>query len=77
MRLEKDKKKLIVDKSMEKHNLMLKEYGTSSPLVYLARIKTYENKTYGLKIGETRQGITDRYGEHKSKYEECVFMELF
>lgn len=77
LQLEKDKKKLIIDKSMEKHNLLLKEYGTSTPLVYLARIKTYENKTYGLKIGETRLGITDRYGEHKSKYEECVFMDCF
>lgn len=77
LQLEKDKKKLIIDKSMEKHNLLLKEYGTSTPLVYLARIKTYENKTYGLKIGETRLGITDRYGEHKSKYEECMFMDCF
>lgn len=77
LQLEKDNKKLIIDKSMAKHNLLLKEYGTSTPLVYLVRIKTYENKTYGLKIGETRCGITDRYKEHKSKYEECVFMDCF
>lgn len=77
LQLEWDKKKLIIDKSMEKHNLLLKEYGTSSPLIYLVRIKTYENKTYGLKIGESRLGITDRYGEHKSKYDECVFMDCF
>ena len=77
LRLEKDKQKLVIDKSLEKHNLLLKEYGTSTPLVYLAKIKTYKNKTYGLKIGESRQGISERYGEHKSKYEECVIMDCF
>ena len=77
LQLEKDKQKLIVDKSLEKHNLLLKEYGSSSPLVYLARIKTYENGTYGLKIGESRAGITGRNGEHKSSYEECIFMDCF
>lgn len=75
--LEKDKQKLIIDKSLEKHNLLLKEYGTSTPLVYLARIKTFDDKTIGLKIGESRQGISDRYGEHKTKYEECVMMDCF
>ena len=78
LQLEKDKKKLIIDKSLEKHNLLLKEYGSSTvPLVYLAKIKTFDNKTIGLKIGESRQGITERYGEHKSKYEECIFMDCF
>jgi phage anti-repressor protein len=77
LQLEKDKQKLVIDKSLEKHNLLLKEYGTSTPLVYLVRIKSFENKTIGLKIGESRQGISERYGEHKSKYEECVFMDCF
>jgi phage anti-repressor protein len=75
--LEKDKQKLVIDKSLEKHNLLLKEYGTSTPLIYLARIKTFDNKTIGLKIGETRQGVMERYVEHKSKYEECVIMDCF
>ena len=77
LQLEKDKIKLIIDKSIEKHNLLLKEYRTSTPLVYLIRIKTFDNKTYELKIGESRLGITDRYGEYKSKYNECVFMDCF
>lgn len=77
LQLEKDKQKLVIDKSLEKHNLLLKEYGTSTPLIYLARIKTFGDKTIGLKIGESRQGVMERYGEHKSKYEECVIMDCF
>jgi hypothetical protein len=77
MQLEKDKTKLIIDKSLEKHNLLLKEYGTSTPLVYLARIKTFDNKTIGLKIGKSRQGIAERYKEHKFKYEKCTFIDCF
>jgi len=78
LQLEKDKQILIKDKSLEKHNLLLKEYGTSTtPLVYLTRIKTFEDKTIGLKIGESRNGITERGSEHKTKYEECVFMDCF
>jgi hypothetical protein len=77
LQLEKDKQKLIVDKFLEKHNLLLKEYGTSTPLVYLVRIKSFDNKTFGLKIGESRQGILERYSEHKSKYDECIFMDCF
>ena len=77
MQLENEKKKLIVDKSLIKHNLCLKEYGSSTPLVYLARIKTFEDSSFGLKIGESRQGIAERYGEHKTKYEECIFLDCF
>jgi hypothetical protein len=75
--LKKDNQKLIVDKSLEKHNLLLKEYGSSTPLVYLVRIKTFEDGTFGLKIGESRSGILERGSDHKTKYEECVFMDCF
>ncbi len=65
------------DVKLEKHNLLLQEYGKSSPLVYIAKIKSYEDGTYGVKIGESRRGIADRYAEHKSNYQECIFLDCF
>lgn len=78
-----DKLKLEKDSKLEKHNLLLQEYGKSTPLIYLAKIKSYNNNdkenngTYGVKIGESRKGISDRYAEHKTNYEECVFLDCF
>jgi len=76
--LEKNNKTLIKDKSLDKNNFLHKEFGTSvTPLIYLVRIKTFDDNSFGLKIGESRNGIDSRGAEHKSKYEECIFMDCF
>jgi hypothetical protein len=40
-------------------------------------VKTFEDKTWVVKIGESRIGIYARADEHKTKYEECVIMDCF
>ena len=55
----------------------MKEYGSIGSIVYIIKVKTFENGTYIVKIGESRKGITDRYNEHKSKYEECLLLDCF
>jgi hypothetical protein len=74
-----EKQNYILQKKnkLEKHNLLLQEYGTSSPLIYIVRVKTYDDNSYVIKIGESRKGISDRYTEHKSKYEEAVLLDCF
>ena len=69
--------KLEKQKVIEREKILLKEYETNSSIFYVIKVKTYENKQYVIKVGESRRGITDRYKEHKSKYEECLLLDCF
>lgn len=64
-------------KILEKEKILLREYGTIGAMFYIIRVKSWENKQYVIKIGESRRGIADRYKQHKSKYEECVLLDCF
>jgi phage anti-repressor protein len=83
LRLQLEEQKQIFDKSLkntkelERHNLMLREFSHSTEVVYIIRVKTFEDGTYIIKIGESRRGIESRYKEHKSKYEEAVILDCF
>lgn len=70
--------KLEKEKVLEREKILLKEYDTACSIVYIIRVKTLEHVgKYIIKIGESRRGISDRYNEHKSKYEECVLLDCF
>ena len=69
--------KLEKQKVIEREKVLLKEYATIGSIFYVIKVKTYENKQYVIKVGESRRGITDRYREHKSKYEECLLVDCF
>jgi prophage antirepressor-like protein len=69
--------KLETQKVIEREKILLKEYGTIGAVFYVIKVKTYENTQYVIKVGESRRGVTDRYKEHKNKYEECVLLDCF
>jgi hypothetical protein len=69
--------KLIMQKGMEKEKVLLDKFSNSGPLVYIIKVKTYENGTYVVKIGESRKGIQNRYSEHKTNYDECLLLDCF
>lgn len=46
-------------------------------MVYIIKVKTYENGQYVIKIGHSEKGIQNRYTEHKNKYEECLLLNCF
>ena len=69
--------KLANQKVIEREKILLKEYATIGAIFYVIKVKTYDNKQYVIKVGESRRGITDRYKEHKSKYEECLLLDCF
>ena len=83
MQLLEDKKKLEYEtklekqKILEREKILLKEYGTIGAIVYIIKVKTYENGQYVVKTGESRKGIKNRYVEHKSKFEECLLLDCF
>ena len=69
--------KLIKEKALERQKILLKEFGNSESLIYIIKVKSYNNGEYIVKIGESRRGITGRYNEHKSNYEECLLLDCF
>ena len=69
--------KLDKQKFLEREKILLKEYATIGSIVYLIKVKTFENGQYIIKLGESRRGVKDRYNEHKSKYEECLLLDCF
>jgi hypothetical protein len=77
LQAETDKVKILKEKEMEKHNLLLREFGSIGCIVYIIKVKSFENGEYIVKIGESRIGISDRAREHKSNYEECVILDCF
>jgi prophage antirepressor-like protein len=69
--------KLIKQKELDNEKFLLKQFNNAGNIVYIIKVKTYENCSYVVKIGESRIGITGRYNEHKSKYEECILLDCF
>ena len=69
--------KLEKQKVLEREKILLKEYATIGSIVYIIKVKTFENKQYIIKLGESRRGVIDRYREHKSKYEDCLLLDCF
>ena len=69
--------KLAKQKILEREKILLKEYAVAGDIVYIIKVKTFENGHYIVKIGESRIGITNRYKEHKSKYPECLLLDCF
>jgi phage anti-repressor protein len=65
------------EKESDNEIFLLKEYATSGPLIYIIKVKTFDNGTYVVKIGESRKGIQRRYNEHKTNYEECVLLHCY
>ena len=69
--------KLKQQKILEREKILLNQYGTIGSIIYIIKVKTFENGQYIIKLGESRRGILNRYNEHKSKYPECLLLDCF
>lgn len=69
--------KLIKQKELDNEKFLLKQFNNAGNMVYIIKVKSFENGSYVVKIGESRIGIMGRYNEHKSKYEECILLDCF
>ena len=65
------------NKILDRQKLLLREFGTAGALIYIIRVKTFDNGTYVIKIGESRKGVELRYNEHKKDYPECLLLDCF
>ena len=68
---------LAKQKVLEREKVLLKEYAQSGAIVYIIKVKSFDNGEYIVKIGHSTKGIQNRYNEHKSKYEECLLLDCF
>jgi len=77
--LDQKTEELRVTPELEKHRILLKEYGQiTGSLVYIVRIKQCEQGKYIIKIGESRKGIKNRFSEFKQKYgNQVLILECF
>lgn len=71
------RQKLAKEKEIERHKILLREFGNIGSLVYILKVKSYNNGHYIIKIGESRRGVEGRINEHKLKYEECYLLDCF
>ena len=56
---------------------LLEKFSHKCSLIYIIKVKTYENGEYVVKIGYSDKGITCRYNEHKISYDECILLNCF
>jgi len=69
--------KITKEKELEKEKLLLTQYANIGSIVYLIKVKTNEDGTYILKLGESRDGITGRYNECKQKHKNILLLNCF
>jgi hypothetical protein len=74
---EQNKKEFDQKISKEREQFLLREYGMIGSIVYIIKVKTFENGQYIIKIGESRKGVQSRYNEHKSHYSEILLLDCF
>lgn len=69
--------KIIKERELANEKSLLTQYATIGSIFYIIKVKTFENGTYVIKIGESRYGIIDRYKEHKKNFNECLLLNCF
>ena len=70
-------KKINEHKELENEKVLLDKFANIGSIIYIIKVKTFEDGKYVIKIGESRQGIRMRYAEHKSRYDECLLLDCF
>jgi phage anti-repressor protein len=77
MQLQSQNDQLAKEIFLQRHNVLLREFATVGPILYIVRVKSFDNGEYIIKIGESRRGIKSRYDEHRQKYSEAVVLDCF
>ena len=69
--------KINEHKELENERVLLDKFANIGSIIYIIKVKTFQDGTYVIKIGESRRGIQNRYAEHKKNYEECLLLDCF
>jgi hypothetical protein len=77
MQLENKNKETEEKVIKQNEKTLLEKFSYKCSLIYIIKVKTYENGEYVVKIGYSDQGILYRYNEHKTSYDECILLNCF
>jgi len=77
MQLENKNKETEEKIIKQNEKTLLEKFSYKCSLVYIIKVKTYENGEYVVKIGYSDQGILYRYNQHKTNYDECILLNCF
>jgi len=78
VKIEEKNKKTVDEKVLrEREQMLLREYGNIGSVFYIIKVKTYQDGSYVVKVGESRKGVQCRYNEHKYNYEEVLLLDCF
>ena len=69
--------KLIKQKELDREKLLLTEYSNAGNMIYIIKVKTLDDSSYIIKIGESRKGIVERYNECKTKHKNILLLDCF
>jgi phage anti-repressor protein len=76
--IENIKNKEIEEKVIKQNEkTLLEKFSHKCSLIYIIKVKTYENGEYIVKIGYSDKGISYRYNEHKNNYDESILLNCF
>ena len=62
---------------LEREKILLREFATKCSIIYIIKVKQFENGQYIVKIGESRHGIQKRYTDHKKNYGDILLLDCF
>jgi hypothetical protein len=65
------------EKLLQRQQILLNNFATSGPVVYVIKVKTFDDGKYIIKIGQSAKGCGARYDEHKTKYPECTLIDCY
>ena len=74
---ETNKKEVSIKVQREREQILLREFGTAGSLVYIIKVKSFDNGTYIVKIGESRIGVKARYDECRTKHGDILLLDCF
>jgi hypothetical protein len=78
LQIETIKNKEMEEKVIKQNEkTLLEKFSHKCSLIYIIKVKTYENGEYVVKIGYSDKGITCRYNGHKTSYDECILLNCF
>jgi phage anti-repressor protein len=66
-----------IDEALKKEAILLREFSSSGPLIYINKVHSFPDNTFVGKLGESRTGVDGRYREHKGNYEQCILLDCF
>jgi prophage antirepressor-like protein len=74
---EENKTKIYIENQLTNEKVLLDKFANIGSIIYIIKVKTFEDGTYIIKIGESRRGIQNRYAEHEKNYDECLLLDCF